>query len=258
MSSGEKNSSIKRIDINCDLGEGTNKGDCRQEALLMPYISSCNIACGGHAGNQDTILSSLINASKHKLKVGAHPGYADQENFGRVSVSISQSELVISLKQQIDRLIFIAKKNDIKVNHIKFHGALYNDIEKDVPLAIYLAEFCRECYPLLRIIGLADGNLKKACRRLSLDFISEGFMDRTYLSNGKLSARKAEGAVLEKSNDVVNQALQIADKESVTTIDNNVIPLKVDSICLHGDNPNALVIARLLQQELEKKRFKIQ
>ncbi len=245
------------IDINSDLGEGETLADCEKDAMLMPYISSCNIACGGHAGNELTIATSLSNAIRHQLKVGAHPGYPDKTNFGRISLSIATNELKQSLKQQIDLISTIASRRNIQLNHIKFHGALYNDIEADSQLALELATFCKKHYPSMNLLGLANGNLKAACKKLDIDFIEEGFMDRAYLSNGKLTNRSLKGAVFENEKEVVNQAIALATDQPITTIDQKVIKIKVDSICLHGDNRNALAIAKSVYLTMQKSGVQI-
>ncbi len=245
------------IDINCDLGEGETLTDCEKEALLMPYISSCNLACGGHAGNELTITTSLSNATKHQLKVGVHPGYPDKINFGRHSLSMPKIELEKSLKQQIDLISTIATQKNIRLNHIKFHGALYNDIEADRRLAEELAIFCKKYYPSMKLLGLANGNLKAACKTLDISFIAEGFMDRAYLSNGKLTPRSTEGAVLKSEINVVEQALALATNQPFKTIEQETIKTKVDSICLHGDNPNALAIAKSVYRAMSKSGVQI-
>jgi len=245
------------IDINCDLGEGETVADCEKDALLMPYISSCNIACGGHAGNELTITTSLSNSIKHQLKVGAHPGYPDKKNFGRVSISLPLEELRQSLKLQIDLISTIATQQQIQLNHIKFHGALYNDIETDNQLASSLTAFCKKHYPSLKLLGLANGNLKAACNRHDVDFIAEGFMDRAYLANGKLSPRSTKGSVFESKKQVIEQALSLACNQSIKAINQETIKAKVDSICLHGDNPNALTIAKSVYQAMLKSGVQI-
>lgn len=248
---------LKTIDINCDLGEGESMSDCDNDALLMPYISRCNIACGGHAGNQITMHQSLVNAAKNKLIIGAHPGYPDPQNFGRLSVAITWSELQASLKQQIDQLNLLAIDLKIKLDHIKFHGALYNDIEADETLASSIASFCFQNYPSLKILGLANGKLAPVCKQLGIRFIAEGFMDRSYRSNGNLTPRTQKDALLSEPNKVIEQAVSLATRGFIDTNDKQTIRLIVDSICLHGDNVNALKIAKTLHQTLTKFGFEI-
>lgn len=247
-----------KIDINCDLGEGEDTEDCQQDALLMPYISSCNIACGGHAGNQQTIQLSLLNAQKHQLKIGAHPGYPDKDNFGRKSLSLSSEKLNRSLREQIDWLITIGLENNIHLKHIKLHGALYNDVEKDKLLASQIAKLFRQHYSNYKIVGLADGKLEEACQEESLEFIAEGFMDRVYLSNGQLTPRKQAGAVIQDIQAVINQAIALAKNARITTSDKQKISPKVETICLHGDNPKALTIIKNLTRAFKESGINIQ
>ena len=238
------------IDINCDLGEGNNIEDCNQDRRLMPYISSCNIACGGHAGNQLTMTQSVKNAISHNLKIGAHPSYPDPENFGRKSMVIELPDLKKSIELQIDKLKSILLEQGKELNHIKFHGALYNDIESNPTLASELGDFCHKYYPEAKLMGLSNGNLTAFCSNRKLPFIAEGFMDRRYQSNGQLVSRKEASAVIEHVDNVVEQALSFILNKEITTIDNQPLSIKTDSLCLHGDNPNALSIAKRLNQEM--------
>ncbi len=245
------------IDINCDLGEGCCPSDEKLDDNLMSYISSCNIACGGHVGNEQSINNTINNAIKHQLKIGAHPSYPDKQNFGRISLSIDIQDLKKSLKQQIDRFQNIIQEKQTQFHHIKFHGALYNDIEANSSLAFELAKFCKTTYPSIKLLGLANGNLAQSCQKLNIEFIAEGFMDRVYLSNGKLSSRKQLGSVLSDPQQVIKQMLALANQKTFMTIDNKPITLKVDSICLHGDNLNALTIAKQIQLALKEASIQI-
>ena len=250
--------SSKAIDINCDLGEGDNEHDCVLDAQLMPYISRCNIACGAHAGNELTMNLSVQNAKAHNLNIGAHPGYPDKENFGRLSLALSIEELEQSLTQQLNRFEFWLKKNGAKLAHIKFHGALYNDIELDYELAFAVTQFCKKHYPDLRLLGLANGNLSIACKNIGFGYIAEAFMDRAYCENGKLVPRKQKNAVHSDKSTVVEQAFSIVSRQLVNTINGDKIKIIADSICLHGDNPNALTIAKSVYKTLQEAGIRIQ
>ncbi len=239
------------IDINCDLGEGRTLNDCNKDALLMPYISSCNIACGGHAGNELSIRESLLNSKKFNLKAGAHPGYPDRKNFGRISIPLEFSELKKSLTEQIDNVLNIADQEDIHLHHIKLHGALYNDVENNAELASKLAHFLSSNYPSLKIIGLADGEFQRACKKTAARFVTEAFMDRRYLSNGKLSPRTVEGSVISNAYLCINQALALVNKLPILTLDSETLYIQPESICLHGDNPKALILAQALSKKLK-------
>lgn len=249
---------MKCIDINCDLGEGKSLIDCAHDAKIMPYISSCNIACGGHAGDESIIKQSLLNASFYELKIGAHPGYEDKVNFGRVSLDISVEEVVTSIQKQLDFFIRISSKLNISIHHIKFHGALYNDLEKQPQLASKLAELIKFKYPSLKVYGLANGIFEKHCIALGIDFIAEGFMDRTYLSSGHLTPRSEENAVLTEQAQSIAQAISLASNQGIKSSDGKVITPQVKTICLHGDNPEAITIAKVLHFQLTSAGFLIQ
>ena len=249
---------INYIDINCDLGEGHTINDCANDALLMPFISSCNIACGGHAGNETTMLQSLINAKKHQLKIGLHPGYPDQENFGRHSLSISTTDLKRSLVQQISTMTNLASQQNVTLHHLKLHGALYNDCEKNPLLAKLIVDIMLGLDSNIKVLGLAGGLLQQACSNNGIGFIAEGFMDRTYLANGTLTPRSLPGSVLSNSQLVIEQALALAKHQPIATSDKEFVTPSVTSICLHGDNANALTLAELVSQAMRRNGIKIQ
>jgi len=240
------------IDINCDLGEGDSQQDCDNDALIMPFISRCNIACGGHAGNKKTIIESLQNANKHQLKIGAHPGYPDKENFGRCSLPLTKQQLEQTLKDQIDSFLEIANQQNIKIEHIKFHGALYNDIEKDPAMALQLGQFVLNNYPSKILIGLSAGELEKVSKMLGITFLAEGFMDRRYLPNGTLTTRSEKDSMIEDQSSIIKQAIILAKGQLINTKDNQTIKPKVDTICIHGDNPQAISLIKALSDAFAK------
>ncbi len=248
----------KIIDINCDLGEGNSLQDSAKDALLMPYISSCNIACGGHAGNETTMRQTLLNAKKYRLKIGAHPAYPDKDNFGRSQFKIPVEKLLQSILQQVSSLSQIAQNAGLKLHHIKFHGALYNELATDAKLAQLLAEFIAKNLPAIKIVGLASGEFEKACLLSKIDFLAEGFMDRVYLPSGKLSPRTDPDAVMENVEQCVAQACDLALRHVVKTADGTKIHMQVKTICLHGDNKNALLIAQQLSSHLSRAGIAVQ
>ena len=247
-----------RIDINCDLGEGQSLTDCQNDAQLMPFISRCNIACGGHAGDSLTMRQTLLNARKHDLKAGAHPGYPDRENFGRQSIKMPFKKLAFSIQEQINLLKAIAQSESIQLTHIKCHGALYNDAENNPELASKLLDLFHETYPELSILGLANGQMERAARRLGHAFIKEGFMDRAYQTNGKLVPRSEAGAVFEDIEQAVCQALFLAQGRPINSIEKEPLKLQVDSICLHGDNTHAVQVAETLFNQLKQQGVHIE
>nr|WP_010133810.1 5-oxoprolinase subunit PxpA [Microbulbifer agarilyticus] len=240
------------IDINCDLGEGSTAEDCARDALLMPYISRCNIACGGHAGNPQTMAISLENALEHRLSIGAHPGYPDRENFGRRSLDISAEELATSVSTQIEALTVLARQQGVTLDHVKLHGALYNDAEADPKLASLLTDLIHRKFPDLGILGLANGAMETAAKELAHPFIREGFMDRRYLNKQRLSPRSMPGAVIADFDLCIQQTLGLIRGHGFPSIDDTELSFTADSICLHGDNPNAVQIAEKLVGALQR------
>lgn len=239
---------IKTIDINCDLGESIQPNDWARDAELMPYISSCNIACGGHAGNENSIRVSIQNAKSHRLAVGAHPSYPDKENFGRQSMTLSEKALRSTLKEQINKVQNGCRQQSIELHHIKPHGALYNDAATDLALAKIIAEEIATVSSSIKYMGLAESAMLDAAKAVGVDFIHEGFMDRNYQENKTLVPRTEPHALHANLEDSLEQALSFAQNRAITLPDGEKLSITVDSICLHGDNPNALQIAQKLQQ----------
>lgn len=246
-----KINSALTIDINCDLGEGSTLQDCDNDALLMPYISSCNIACCGHAGNAETVDASIKNALLHDLKIGAHPSYPDQVNFGRDSLNLSTADVVTSLKEQLDLFVNILNDNNATLHHIKLHGALYNDVEKNLELANAIVDFFVESFSTISIYGLAQGSFQTVCENKKLNFVPEGFIDRRYETEVSLLSRSEPGAVITEDNQCIQQAIAFAKGQPIVSSTGALISPKVETICLHGDNENALSIAKSLHQEFE-------
>ena len=238
------------IDINCDLGEGQSASDCQRDARIMHYISRCNIACGGHAGNANTMALSLENARKHSLKVGAHPGYPDQENFGRISLPMTNAQLLTALHEQITGLQRLAFEQGVELDHLKLHGALYNDAEANDELATAIVQFIRDEFPQLRILGLANAAMEKAAASLAHPFLREGFMDRRYLHQARLAPRSMPGSVIESFDDCLTQVLALTRGTPFPSIEGSALTFSVDSICLHGDTAGAEEIARKLHTQL--------
>ena len=238
------------IDINCDLGEGNCEADCARDARLMRFISRCNIACGGHAGNTTTMTLSLKNAREHNIAAGAHPGYPDPDNFGRTSLTIPHHELLASVREQIQTLQTLAEQEQVTLSHIKLHGALYNDAEADDTLAEELVQMFARDFPTLKVLALANAAVERAAKKYGHPTLREGFMDRRYLNDHQLSPRSMAGAVIEEFDQCLEQVLALATGKPFPSIDNKPLQFTVDSICLHGDNPQAETIAQELQQNL--------
>ncbi len=235
------------IDINCDLGESEAPCDWRLDERLMPLIDRCNIACGGHAGNHDSMKHMMIHAMKHNVLLGPHPGYPDKTNFGRQSLDISPDDLDIAIRQQLIDFLEIAHSLGASVSHVKFHGALYNDMERRPELAHQMSELVQELLPNVPILGLSEGQVAQQCELIRHPFLNEAFMDRRYLPNGKLTPRTEEGSVLSDITAVVLQAECIVNGKPVICNDQSLKVIAADSLCLHGDGKNSLAIAHNIQ-----------
>ncbi|GAA5446021.1 5-oxoprolinase subunit A 3 [Microbulbifer sp. NBRC 101763] len=238
------------IDINCDLGEGVDLASCEKDAQLMPFISRCNIACGAHAGSLEIMRLSVINARKHQLQVGAHPSYPDRENFGRKSIKISINQLLDSLYEQLELLQGLTQEVGAHLDHIKLHGALYNDAEADIVLARKITSLLNEEYPSLKIIGLANGAMEVIAKEKGRIFYREGFMDRQYLTPDKLAPRSLPGSVLSNVDLCLERAVALAKGKKFASYHGTPLKFSVDTICLHGDNPQAVNIAQRLINHL--------
>ena len=226
------------IDLNADLGEG----DCH-DAELLKIVSSCNIACGGHAGDDASMRATIASAISNNVAIGAHPSYPDREGFGRRSAYMAGDELRASLLEQLERFASIAKQQGAALVHIKPHGALYNDAVNNRELADLVAACVAAAAPGAAFVGLANSEMQDAASRHSLNFVAEGFIDRAYQDDGPLVPRSEPGAVLKSLELVVPQAISLVGK--------------VDTLCIHGDTPGAVEAAASVRDALEQQGVEI-
>ncbi len=238
------------IDINCDVGEGI-----KTESDLFPFISSCNIACGGHTGDKNSMYNTILLAKKYKVKIGAHPSYPDKTNFGRRSMSIPFKDLENNILEQITDLKRVLDNNGLNLHHIKPHGALYNDIAIDSEKAdLYLK--IMEIYKkeLILFLPLNSVVIHLAKKRGFICW-SEGFGDRTYLPNLTLVPRNQPMSIINEPKKVARQISQIVKEKKITTSEGDIKDILADTICVHGDTPNALQILMYLSKELPKQNI---
>ncbi len=228
-------------DINCDMGEGIGN-----DAQLMPFISSANIACGYHAGNAATMQQTVQLAIKHRVAIGAHPSYNDVANFGRMAINLPPDEVYEIVCCQIKLLTAVCDDNNALLHHVKPHGALYNTAAKDLPTAQAIALAVRDCNPGLILYGLPGTFMQQAAAEAGIAFLGEAFADRSYQPDGTLTARLQPGALINNSTDAVKQALQLVQTKNVTTITGQVIPVDAVTICIHGDGEHALEFAKAI------------
>lgn len=230
------------IDLNCDLGEGAG-----QDAALMPLITSANIACGAHAGNEATMRATMALARQHGVAIGAHPGFADRVNFGRKEIALSPAEVSELVERQIAALQALGP-----VGHVKAHGALYNMAGRDAALADAVAQAVRRRGPELVLFALAGSELIRAGRACGLRVASEVFADRTYQRDGSLTPRSRPDALIHDEEASVAQVLRMVRDGKVRTTDGTDAAIQADTICLHGDGPHAVAFARRLGVELRR------
>ena len=221
--------------INCDLGEGV-----AWEEEIFPFIDVASLACGGHYGTQESLDNSLFLAKKFNKKVGAHPSYPDQVNFGRISLSIPSEELLKQIAQQIGWFVTSATAKRISMDHIKFHGALYNDAAKDPVLASLLTRFLAEVYPTIPLLVPPHSQLEQHAQQNGIPIRLEVFADRSYTSNYQLSPRSQEGSLLQTLESVDSQVKRLIFEGKLMSKTGKYLPIAADTLCFHGDNPNIL------------------
>lgn len=240
------------IDLNADLGEG----DAFDEELLA-IVSSCNVACGGHAGDAESMVATLRAAIANGVAVGAHPGYPDRDGFGRVSAYLAGDALYESLTEQVTGLADVAAPLGVRLSHVKPHGALYNDAVRDGSLADIIARVTAEVPGGPAFVGMAGSELEFAAKRHGLAFIAEAFVDRAYEPDGTLVPRKEPGAVHEDLNVATTQAVRLAENGEVTARNGEIVKIRADTLCIHGDTPGAAEKARAVRDVLESNGVEI-
>lgn len=240
---------VKKIDLNSDVGESFGVWTMGSDEALMPYLTSASVACGWHGGDPQVIRRTVKLARIHGVRVGAHPGFPDLLGFGRRPMQLSPGEARDYLLYQIGALWAFAKAEGMRLQHVKPHGALYYIAANDRPLSEAVVGAIAEVDPALILVGPPGSELVRAGRMAGLRVAQEGFGDRAYNENGGLVPRSMPGALLTDPDTVVDQVLFMLEG-TVRTITGLVIPIAVDTICLHGDTPGAPVIAKRLRERL--------
>ncbi|MCU0750235.1 MAG: LamB/YcsF family protein [Akkermansiaceae bacterium] len=244
---------MRSIDLNVDLGEGGN-----EDAALIALASSANIACGGHAGDESTMHAAIQAALAAGVSIGAHPGYEDRENFGRRALDLPLDEVTALVARQIARLMDIAASLGAEVHHVKPHGALYLQANRDAKLADAVVESVRKLLPGTAFYVPPGGELAKAGQRAGLHVVPEGFVDRPYAETGDLLPRSEPGAVIDDLPTAIAQAKNIALHQRVISISGNPIPLPAATLCVHGDGFHAAETLRAVRTALEAAGVTIQ
>lgn len=241
---------MSAIDLNADMGESFGAWRMGQDEVLMPHITSANVACGAHAGDPSVMTATIRLARQHGVAVGAHPGYADLQGFGRRAIAMAADEVTALVLYQIGALWGIARSEGVELRHVKPHGALYNSAASDRRLADAIARAVRQFSPSLLFFCLAGSEMEAAGREQGLQVARESFADRAYEPSGFLASREKHGSVLSSPEQAAYQALRLASG-TVIALDGSELSLQVDTICIHGDTPGADAIARSVRAALE-------
>jgi UPF0271 protein len=234
-------------DLNCDLGEGAEN-----DSLIMPWITSANIACGYHAGDVNTMYKTVKLAVKHNVAIGAHVSYLDKENFGRTEMNLPADEVYELVEQQLILLKEIADMFEKPITHVKPHGALYNQSAKDKTIANAIARSIRDFDHNLTLFGLSGSHSISEAQTEGLKTANEVFADRSYQDDRSLTSRSKSGALIENADDAVKQVLQMINEGNVTTISGKIIPIIADTICIHGDGKHAAEFAKAIHHAIRK------
>jgi 5-oxoprolinase (ATP-hydrolysing) subunit A len=243
---------MKRIDLNCDMGELPQAiADGTQEAL-MPSFTSINIACGGHAGDAQTMQTTIEQALRWKLSIGAHPGYPDRANFGRVELSLSPKDIADSVYEQVSALAEVAARNGVALAHVKPHGALYNQAVNNRQLANAIATGVAKWRTDIVLVGLAGSPMLDVFREAGFLVAAEAFADRRYERDATLRSRKYADALIHDPAEAGRQALSIVEKGFVFASDGRKVAVSAQTICIHGDTPGAPQIAIAVAQTLRQ------
>lgn len=218
----------------------------------MPFISTCNIACGGHAGNEITMQHTVLLAKQHDVAIGAHPSYPDPVNFGRQSMDLRHQQLYEILSEQIHVLKNIAKQQGMLLHHVKPHGALYNDAADDLRIAQVIAQVIADVDKSLKFYGQAHSAMAEAAKLLDICFVPEAFIDRRYLSQHRLVPRIHRDALIETVSEQIKQARYLITQKGLYGHDGQWLSVDCQSLCLHGDQPNALDTAKAMDELLKQ------
>ena len=241
---------MTRIDLNCDIGESFGAWTMGDDVGVMPWIASANIACGFHAGDFSTMQQTVLLAKRHGVAIGAHVSLPDLQGFGRREMRVGADEVRAMTLYQLGALAAFTRAAGVRVRHVKPHGALYNMAARDAALADAIARAVRDFDDDLILVGLAGSELPRAGERAGINVAHEAFADRRYQSDGSLTPRREAGAVIEDVDAAVAQALAIATRGEIITRDGATIALRADTICVHGDRPDAAIFARRLRESL--------
>ena len=245
------------VDLNSDLGESFGAYTIGMDEEVIKLVSSVNIACGFHASDPVVMRRTVERAAAAKAGIGAHPGFYDLMGFGRRNMNISPSEAYAYVTYQLGALSAFCTQQGVRIDHVKPHGALYNMAGKDYELAKGICSAIHDFDPDLILLGLSGSQMIKAGEDIGLRCAKEFFADRAYEDDGSLRARTKEGAMIEDENEAIERVVKVIKTGKVTTYSGNEIDLKIDSICVHGDNAHALEFVKIIRKRLAEENVEI-
>lgn len=237
------------VDLNADLGEDESPAGIARDIEIMDIVSSCNIACGGHAGSPEIMRTILTAAKSRSIAPGAHPSYPDRAGFGRESMGISLADLKTSLTEQLREIAAIAAEVGVPLTHIKPHGALYNDAQDDHKLSTLLVDMAARAN--LALVGMPGSLVQQKAAERDIAFVAEAFIDRQYTANGRLVSRSEAGAVIADEDDRIRQGLSLANGSALVSQNGTALRVEAQSLCLHSDSDGALETAKKMRLVLE-------
>ncbi len=248
---------MKYVDLNCDLGESFGRYTLGLDKEVIPMISSANIACGYHAADPLVMDETVKMAAQQGVSIGAHTGFPDLMGFGRRNMVITEAEAKAYTQYQLGALMAFCKKYGVKVAHVKPHGAMYNMAAKDYALARAICESIYEIDPTIKLLGLAGSEMIRAAKDVGLPYAQEVFADRAYEKDGTLVARSKPGAMITDEEEAIRRVVKMVLTGTVTSIDGAEVPLRADSVCVHGDGEKAVDFVRKIRAALEEQGIEI-
>ncbi|MEB7461321.1 5-oxoprolinase subunit PxpA [Staphylococcus succinus] len=246
-----------KVDLNCDLGEAFGNYSFGGDEQIIPHITSANVACGFHAGDQHVMNQTIKRAKEHNIGIGAHPGLPDLQGFGRRNMDLSPDEIYDIVIYQLGALSGFCKIHNVKINHVKPHGALYQMGARDKDIAHAIAQAVYDFDESLYYVGLSNTLLISEAQKIGLKTASEVFADRRYEDDGQLVSRKADDALITDTKEAIAQVVKMVKSKSVITKNNREINIEADTICVHGDGAHALEFVSEIKERLSKEGVSI-
>jgi UPF0271 protein len=245
---------MRRIDVNCDMGEIPELIANGTQEALMPFLTSVNIACGGHAGDDATMRATIEQARRWNVALGAHPGYPDRKNFGRLELEMPDDAVAATVFEQVTAFARMAEEMEAPVTHVKPHGALYNSAVNNAGLAKAIAQGVARWSLEVILVGLAGSPMLGVFKAAGFRVAAEAFADRRYEADGTLRSRRFGDSLITDPELAAKQVIQIVEQGTVTAVDGSEVPLNAETICIHGDNPGAVPIAAAVAKAIGLRR----